>query len=196
MPDASAPEPSLVWTVRPETPIYDDVGGAYAVPHVFTRLEVIGRDSVGLKVVCSLCPERREGYIDEGDYIREGTDYVPPEVAMWGTLPELALSIRTAALQHDLDALRPVMAPDFTFSFVGIQTPETAFDTWRFEDFSSLDQLPGLLDRGLATRDSVIWSAPPAFVEEVTYRGLRTGFRRSEGGRWEWLYLIRGIADP
>jgi hypothetical protein len=85
------------------------------------------------------------------------------------------------------------MPSDFTFSFVGIQSPEAAFEAWRFEDFATLESIPALLDQGLSTSDEVFWSAPPAFLGAVPYRGLRLGFRERTDSRWEWLYLVRGI---
>jgi hypothetical protein len=79
----------------------------------------------------------------------------------------------------------------FTFSFGGGGGPANAFNRWRFEGFRTLDQLAPLLDRGLATFDGEIWSAPPEFVTQDGYMGLRAGFRRVDG-RWQWIYLVAG----
>ena len=85
------------------------------------------------------------------------------------------------------------MVSDFSSSLVGLQTPEVALEVWRSEDFRTIDLIPGLLDQGLSTRDSVIWSAPPAYTDDLYYRGPRLGFRRDPNGRWEWLFLMTGI---
>lgn len=165
-----------------------------AEPHVisrpFTRLEVLGRDSLGLRVRCVVCEEVTEGYVDEEALVYQA---FPPEVAAWGSLSEFALSIREAAASRDLEALMAVMAPDFSFSFVGVQAPGSALDVWASEDYRTLDLVPELLDRGLTTTSGRIWSAPPEFTTMLHYRGLRLGFRQRPDGRWEWLYLIQGI---
>ena len=62
--------------------------------------------------------------------------------------------------RHGLDGLRPVMAPDFTFSFLGLQGPEAALEAWRGRGFSPLDRVPVLLDRGLSSRAGALWVAP------------------------------------
>ena len=179
----------VVWTARAEVPL--DTGlRRIAIERIFQRLDVVERDSIGLRVRCGGCPASPEGYVEEEDILYEA---VPPGVAMWGELPDFALAIREAAARRDLEALRPVMAPEFTFAFVGQQNPAAALDVWRAEGFTSLDRLIELLDGGLATRDGDIWVAPAEFVEVPGYRGIRTGMRQAADGRWEWLYLIAGI---
>jgi hypothetical protein len=187
---AEAPYPA-VWTARPEVALFNGFDRAVAIERVFTRLDVLGHDSLGLRLRCSSCFEPVEGYLPSEDYV---VDHLPPEIAAWGQLAEFALAVRTAAENHDLAALRPVMAADFSFSFVGIQSVETATAVWETEQFRTLEQVPSLLDYGLSTRDGRIWSAPPAFLDDPSYQGLRLGFRQGADGRWEWLYLLRGIA--
>lgn len=160
------------------------------VPRPFTRLEVLGRDSLGLLVRCLVCQQVADGYVDQEWVIYHA---FPPEVAAWGTLSEFSLSIREAAVSRDLEGLMAVMAPDFSFSFVGVQSPGSALDVWASEDFRTLERIPELLDEGLSTTTGRIWSAPPAFTADLHYRGLRLGFRQRPDGRWEWLYLIAGI---
>jgi hypothetical protein len=192
---AAEPEPEpfafeAVWSSFPGIAIVGDGGYAVPVPNLFTRLEVVGRDSVGLRVRCTLCPEVIEGYVREDQVVFEP---VPPAVAAWQELSAFALAVREAARTRDLNALRRVMAADFSFSFIGPQDPEVALAAWTTEQFRTLDQVPGLLDRGLVTPDDWIWSAPPAFLSDPWYHGVRLGFRRQSDGRWEWIYLIRGI---
>jgi hypothetical protein len=182
----------LVWTREPETVVRRPDGSGVSLPYIFTRLEVVGVDSVGLVVRCATCFGAPEGYVEKEAILHEE---LPPEVAAWGSLDEFALAVRGAAQRGELDRLRPIMAPDFSHSFVGIQTPEGAFSSWESEQFSSLAAVPDLLDRGLATRDGRIWSAPPDFVERWEFRGLRLGFRQRVDGRWEWLYLIRSVTE-
>jgi len=179
-----------VWTTASNQSLAGDRSGS--VSNLFTRLEVIGRYPAGLLVRCSVCEVVLEGVVDEATVL---TTALPPGIAAWGTLSEFLLSIRQAAERRDLGALRSVMARDFTFAFLGVQTPETALVVWRAEEFRDLDLLPDLLDRGVASIDGRIWSAPTAFVTDPSFRGLRFGVQRRPDGRWEWLYLIRGIGS-
>ncbi len=183
---------TVAWSAVPNLRLVGYGGVDLWIPTLFTRLEVEGNDSLGVRVWCAVCEPMIAGYATERDLV---ADVLPPEVSAWGTFPEFLLAIRDAAARHDLEALRPVMTPDFTSSFFGIQNPDAAFATWRADDFWSLDELPALLDQGVATRDSLLWSTPPAFVADMDYQGLRSGFRRRADGRWEWLYLVRSIAD-
>jgi hypothetical protein len=180
---------ALGWTLSSGADLRASDGEPLPAPRPFTRVEVIGVDSLGLRVRCEGCGGV-EAYADPERLLFEAP---PPGVAAWGTLEEFALAIRDAAARRDLESLRPVMSPEFSHGFIGVQTPESAFATWIAEDFATLDAVPALLDGGLASRDGRIWSAPPAFVEELGFRGLRIGFRQS-GGRWEWIYLIRGVS--
>lgn len=198
LPPRSAPEPEsglqpfayeTVWTRTPDVGLVTD-SGTLALIHPFTRLDVLGRDSIGLVVACQVCDPPTVGRVREEDVIMAR---LAPEVAAWGELVEFVFSIRDAARRHDIDALLPIMAPDFSYDFVGVQTRKAAVEVWRAEEYRSLDELVEILDQGLATHGDGIWSAPPDFVSDRTYQRLRTGVRRRPDGRWEWLYLIRGI---
>ena len=195
---SAAPEPTRpaepptpptrpVWSARADLRVGDSI-----VARPFTRLEVLAADTLGLRVRCGVCAGAPEGIVAETEVLVRP---LPPEVAAWGTLAEFAFSIREAAARRDLDALQPAMVDDFSYSFVGVQSPEVALEVWRSEDFATLDQIPALLDLGLSTTDGRIWSAPPAFTDGFGYRGLRVGFRQRSDGRWEWVYAIRGIVD-
>lgn len=191
--DTAAVEPfphSVVWTAAPGTLVTTEVDSGQEIRFASTRLDVIGTDSIGLRVRCSVCDPPVAGYVN-AESIRVAT--LPPEIAAFGDLVDFALAVRSAAASRDFRLLRPIMNPEFTYDFIGIQTPQLAFEVWTSEGFTSLDELPSLLDRGLSSADGRIWVTPPEFVHEPTYQGLRAGFRRREDGRWEWLYLIRGI---
>lgn len=162
---------------------------AIEIPRPFTRLRVLGGDSVSLRVRCEVCPDTAPGRVAR-DRVVYG---VPrPEEAARGSLGAFALAVRAAATAGDVAALRPVLFREFTFSWVGEQSPDAAVAAWRAEELRTVREVPALLDRGLATRDSVIWVAPPEHAENPHYNGLRLGFRRSSAGLWEWLFLIRG----
>lgn len=180
----------IAWTAREGIRFLQERGEGTVVLRPFTRLEVLGVEAGGLRVRCAMCVVPVDGLVSESDVVYRA---YAPEVAAWGTLAEFVLSLRMAAEEERLDQLLPVMVPDFTQSLIGPQTPAMALEVWQSENLASLSRLPALLDQGLSTRDTVIWSAPPAFTESTTYRGLRTGFRRRPDGRWEWLYLISGL---
>ena len=179
--------PPVVWTAAPERPL--DAGERRtSIARPFTRLEVIAADGPVLWVRCGGCEVPLRGWVDSDDVVHEP---LPPGVAAQGDLAEFALAIRHAASERDTDALRQVMDGWFTHSFEGPDGMEAALTTWEREGYRDLDALPFLLDEGLVTEDGEIWVAPRDFLERTGYRGLRTGFRH-EGGRWTWLFLVRG----
>jgi hypothetical protein len=63
---------------------------------------------------------------------------------------------------------------------------------WRGESYRSLDEAVALLDGGLVPLRGDVWVAPAEFRDRPGYRGLRLGLRRGAGGRWVWLFLVRG----
>ena len=170
----------VAWTARDGISFLQGQGRGEGtiVLRPFTRLEVLGVESGGLRVRCAVCSVPVEGLVSESDVVHYA---YAPEVAAWGSLPEFALSLRAAAEAERLDLLVPVMIADFTQSLIGPQTPAMALEVWQSENLNTLSQLPGLLDQGLSTRDTVIWSAPPAFMESPNYRGPRAGFRLQPG---------------
>lgn len=181
----------MAWTARDGIALLQPGGReGTIVLRPFTRLEVIGREGGGLRVRCGICVEGVEGVVAESDLVHSP---LPPEIAAWGSLSEFLLAIRTAAEEERLDLLEPVMVADFTQSLIGPQNPAMAFEVWRSDNFTSLGQLPALLDQGVSTRDTLLWSAPRAYTESLYYRGPRAGFRRGPDGRWQWLFLITGL---
>jgi hypothetical protein len=191
-PAAPAPEVEFpwtrVWTAAAEVAILDSMS-AFAVARPFTALEVLGADSARVRVRCPRCAEPVEGWVALDQVV-----YQPalPAVAAAGTLAEFALALRDAAERRDVQALLAVMDPEFNYAFIGPQRREIAAAGWQHEGFATLDLLPALLDRGLATRDGRLWAAPPEHFETLGYRGLRAGFRRTPQGLWEWVFLVRG----
>ena len=178
----------VVWTASRGVTVHGD-SASFVLPRTFTALEVLGADSAGVLVRCESCPRIPVGRVPHDEVIHTP---MPPATAAHGTLAEFALAIRAAAERGDTAALTPVMAYDFTFSFVGEQGVPQALAGWRSDDLRTLALVPALLDRGLAPAPGGVWAAPPEFVDDPGYHGLRLGFRRTAGGTWEWLFLLRG----
>lgn len=176
-----------VWTRDVNTVVRTD-SGEVVIPRMFTRLHVTGTDSLGLLVECPDCPSAGVAWLDTAQVVYAAAE---PEVEAGGDLPRFLLAVRNAAIERDVAALRAVMTPEFTFSFGPAGGRLEAFAAWQQEGFRSLDQLPALLDRGVVSQDSRIWVAPPEYLDNANYLGLRAGFRREEG-RWVWLFLVRG----
>lgn len=188
--EAAAAPFATAW-VAGDSVALDIEGGEAVSLDPFTRLDVVALSEGRLRVRCDVCPDPRFGTVAVDEVV---TRSLYPQPASYADLSTFALAIRSAAERRDLRALRSVMAPDFTYSFIGPQTRDAALDVWRAEGFQALDAVPGLLDSGLGTTEGRIWSAPLEYRTDLAYRGYRVGFRRNEVGRWEWLYLIRGIA--
>lgn len=178
-----------VWTARPDAVIVVDSVTARALPRPFTRLRVLDADPEGVTVRCEVCVDA----VVEGRIGWEEVVFDPdtPVSAAHGTLSEFALAVRAAAERGDAEALRLVMARDFTYALIGQRGREVALSAWEAERWESLAHVPRLLDRGLATRDSLLWAAPAEHLETMGYRGFRLGFRGTADGRWEWTFLVR-----
>ena len=187
-PARTFPPPDTVGTARPGVAMRGD-STEIAIARPFTRLEVIGADSLSLRVRCVYCGERvEEGWVPRDQLI--STD-APADSVMTGSVARFALAVRQAAVQRDLVAAWPLMAADFSFSSLGSYGKDKALSSWTSENFHSLDQLPALLDAGLSPLGEW-WVAPPGFARSFDYRALRAGFRRTREGRWEWVYLVQG----
>lgn len=181
------PHPT-VWTAFRDVAVRGD-SLVTVVPRTLTALEVLRADSEGILVRCARCPREPVGWVLHREVLHTPLE---PAVAAYGTLGEFALAVRDAAARGDTAALRHVMAPDFTFSFIGAQGVAQAIAGWASDDLSTLSRVPGLLDHGLVPGPGGIWAAPPEFMETLGYHGLRLGFRRTVNGVWEWLFLLRG----
>lgn len=165
-------------------------GGSLTLPYVFMRLEVLRADTTDLLVRCVHCLGVPVGWVT-----RESVVHAPqrPEVARRLDLAEFVLAVRAAASAQDVEALRPVMARDFvhTLGPIDMGLLET-FAAWEREQYRTLDRLPFVLDRGVATVITTpVWAAPPEYAADIRYGDLRAGFRRGPQG-WEWIFLVRG----
>jgi hypothetical protein len=189
-----APPPPIVqfqsvWTRDAGSQLRTDAGGV-PLPYVFMRLEVLRADTTDLLVRCVHCPGGPEGWIG-----RERVVHAPvrPEVAARLDLADFVLAVREAASQRDMEALRGVMARDFVHSLgpLDMGLLET-FAAWEREAYRTLDRMPFVLDRGVATVPTTpVWAAPPEYASQQGYGDLRAGFRRGPNG-WEWIFLVRG----
>jgi hypothetical protein len=189
-----APPPPIVqfgsvWTRDAGVQLRTD-GGGVTLPYVFMRLEVLRADTTDLRVRCVHCPGTPEGWI-----AREGVVHAPrhPEAAARLDLAEFVLAVRQAAAQRDVEALRSVMARDFvhTLGPIDMGLLET-FAAWEREQYRTLDRMPFVLDRGVATVvGTPVWAGPPDYAADNRYADLRAGFRRGPQG-WEWIFLVRG----
>jgi hypothetical protein len=165
-------------------------GGSLALPYVFMRLEVLRADTTELLVRCVHCPGNQEGWITRESVVHWAQR---PETAARLDLADFVLAVREAAAQRDMEALRPVMSRDFVHSLgpLDMGLLET-FAAWERESFRTLDRMPFVLDRGVATViGTPIWAAPPEYAANLGFGDLRAGFRRGPAG-WEWIFLVRG----
>lgn len=181
-----------VWTAHRDVILRGD-SASVAVPRAFTALEVEDADSLWLTVRCPGCEGEPAGRVLHGEVLYDAQS---PVQAASGSVAEFALAVRAAAQKGDVQALALVMHPEFTFSLVGLQGAERARSAWAVHRYEVLERIPELLDGGLAQAGGGLWVAPADFVEQTSYSGLRIGFRRSPGGRWEWVFLVRGLGVP
>jgi hypothetical protein len=189
-----APPPPIVqfqsvWTRDAGVQMRTDAGGV-PLPYVFMQLEVLRADTTELRVRCVHCPGAPEGWIGRESVVHAPR---PPREAAALDLAEFVLAVRAAASARDVEALRPVMARDFvhTLGPIDMGLLET-FAAWEREQYRTLDRVPFVLDRGVATVvGTPVWAAPPEYAADSRYADLRTGFRRGPQG-WEWIFLVRG----
>src|SRR5688500_12363645 len=150
------PAPDTVWTARAGVALRGD-SAEIAIARPFTRLEVVGADSLSLRVRCVYCGERvEEGWVARADVISADS---PADSVLSGSVAAFAMAVRRAAVQRDLVAVWPLMATDFAFSSLGTYGRDKALSSWTSENFRTLDQLPGLLDAGLSPLGEW-WVAP------------------------------------
>jgi hypothetical protein len=191
-PAPAAPEPFAyadVWTRNAGVTLRRD-SGSVALPYVSMRLQVLRADTAGLLVVrCIVCPMPVDGTVRREDVIYRPADL---SLAAGDSLAEFVLALREAAKRRDVAALRAVMSPGFVHVPAGPDGILEALGYWQSMAYRPIEQLPALLDRGVArVPGTEVWAAPPAFGAQVGYQGPRAGFRRV-GGRWQWIFLSRG----
>jgi hypothetical protein len=182
------PAPDTVWTATPGVTLRTD-SAELSIARPLTRLDVIGADSLALRVRCIYCGEKvEEGWVQRDAVISAVARH---DSLATGSVAGFALAVRQGAATRDLVALWPLMSTDFAFTALAAYGRDRAQSSWVSDNFRTLDQLPGLLDAGLTPLGDW-WVAPPAFARVVGYRGLRAGFRRTAEGKWEWVYLVQG----
>ena len=209
-PPAPAPAPppgpppftaAEVWSAEPGLVLRGD-SGSVTLPWAFMRLTVLRVDSAELLVRCMVCRGFPAGRVEKTRIVHEAR--APLEARQLG-LADFALAVREAARRKDIEALRRVMARDFTSTLDGPEGPGEAIAGWQGPRASELERLAALLDRGIvSTGGGGVWAAPPEFVNQRGYSDLRAGFRRGASG-WEFAFLVRsalggaplrGLAPP
>ena len=178
-----------VWTRDAGAQLRMDAGGV-PLPYVFMRLEVLRADTTDLLVRCVHCPGEPQGWIGRDRVVHWAR---PAGQAVRLDLADVVLAVRDAAARQDLEALRAMMSRDFVHSLgpLDMGLLET-FAAWEREQYRTLDRMPFILDRGVATVvGTPIWAAPPEYASQQGYGDLRAGFRRGRQG-WEWIFLVRG----
>ncbi|MBW3572122.1 MAG: hypothetical protein KY467_13565 [Gemmatimonadetes bacterium] len=177
-----------VWTRDAGTLLRGETS-AVRLPFIFMRLEVLRADTTDLLVRCVHCPGTPQGWIARESVVHHVR---PPGDVRELDLAEFALAVREAAAQRDVGALRGAMSREFVHSLGPLEMGllET-FAAWEREGYRTLDRLPFILDRGVATVPGTpIWAAPPEYAATLGYHDVRAGFRRGENG-WEWIFLVR-----
>lgn len=177
-----------VWTRDAGTFLRGETSGV-RLPYIFMRLEVLRADTTDLLVRCVHCPGTPEGWVTRDAIVHWVR---PPWEVQRDNLAEFALAVRDAAQRRDVQTLRRAMSREFVHTLGPLEMGllET-FATWEREGYRTLDRLPFLLDRGIASVvGTPVWAAPPEYAATLGYQDLRVGFRRGEHG-WEWIFLVR-----
>lgn len=159
------------------------------LPYIFMRLDVLRVDSADLYVRCVHCPGTPEGLVARTSVVHWVR---PPWDVRKMDLAEFVLAVRHAAARQDVATLRRAMSRDFVHSLGPLEMGllET-FAAWEREGYRTLDRLPFILDRGVASVPGTpVWAAPPEWATLRGYQDLRAGFKRGEDG-WEWIFLVR-----
>lgn len=177
-----------VWTRDAGTQLRTESGGV-TLPYVFMRLEVLRADTTDLLVRCVHCPGVPQGWIERAGVVHWVR---PPLETRRLELADFVLAVRDAASRRDVETLRRAMSREFAHTLGPLEMGllET-FAAWEREQYRSLDRLPFILDRGVATVPGTpVWAAPPEYAASIQYHDLRAGFRRGPDG-WEWIFLVR-----
>lgn len=185
----SYPYPDTAWTALPRV-VLSDSSGSWAIEGLLTKLIVVGGDSASLRARCAICDDTVYRWVSREEVIYE----VPPvDSTTTGSIAEFAFAVRQAAVTRNMEAIWPLLAPDFTFGALSTSGKDRAVMAWMSDNFSTLDVVPGMLDAGL-TEMGTWWVAPAAYARAFDYRGPRIGFTRTREGRWEWAFFVEGEA--
>jgi hypothetical protein len=177
-----------VWTRDAGTLLRGETDGV-RLPFIFMRLDVLRADTTDLLVRCVHCPGAPQGWISRESvvhYVRPRSDPRKLELA------DLVLAVREAASQRDVEAMRRLMSREFVHTLGPLEMGllET-FAAWELDGYRTVDRLPFILDRGVATVPGTpVWAAPPEYAAQLGYRDVRAGFKRGTDG-WEWIFLVR-----
>jgi hypothetical protein len=177
-----------VWTRDAGTLLRGETSGV-TLPYVFMRLEVLRADTTDLLVRCVHCPGAPQGWISRESVVHWVR---PPAQTRKLDLAEFVLSVRDAAARQDVETLRQSMSREFVHTLGPLELGllET-LAAWEREGYRTLDRLPFILDRGVATVPGTpVWAAPPEFASTLGYQDVRAGFKRGTDG-WEWIFLVR-----
>jgi hypothetical protein len=177
-----------VWTRDAGTFLRGETSGV-RLPYIFMRLEVLRADTTDLLVRCVHCEGSPEGWVTRQSVVHWVRH---PREVQKGDLAEFVLAVRDAAARQDLQTLRQTMSREFAHTLGPLEMGllET-FAAWEREQYRTLDRLPFILDRGVATVPGTpVWAAPPEYAATFQYRDVRAGFRRGPDG-WEWIFLVR-----
>ncbi|HEX6373745.1 MAG TPA: hypothetical protein VF006_32760 [Longimicrobium sp.] len=177
-----------VWTRDAGTQLRGE-NSPVPLPFVFMRLEVLRADTTELLVRCVHCPGTPQGWIARESVVH----YVRPRQEIRKLeLAEFVLVVREAASQRDTAMLHRAMSREFVHTLGPLEMGllET-FAAWEREGYRTVDRLPFILDRGVATVPGTpVWAAPPEYAARLGYQDVRAGFRRGADG-WEWIFLVR-----
>jgi hypothetical protein len=177
-----------VWTRDAGTFLRGESSGV-RLPYIFMRLEVLRADTTDLLVRCVHCPGEPQGWVTRQNVVHWVR---PPQETRKLDLADFVLTVRDAAARQDVETLRRAMSREFVHSLGPLEMGllET-FASWEREQYRTLDRLPFILDRGVATVPGTpVWAAPPEYAGSIGYRDLRAGFKRGTDG-WEWIFLVR-----
>jgi hypothetical protein len=178
-----------VWTRDANTLLRGETSGV-RMPFIFMRLEVLRADTTDLLVRCAHCPGAPEGWVARESVVHHVRS---PERVRKLDLAEFVLAVRDAASQRDTVRLRRAVSREFVHTLGPLEMGllET-FAAWEREGYRTVDRLPFILDRGVATVPGTpVWAAPPEYATQLGYQDIRAGFRRGADGGWEWIFLVR-----
>ena len=177
-----------VWTRDAGILLRGETSGV-TMPFVFMRLEVLRADTADLLVRCVHCAGAPQGWVSRESVVHYVSPRADPRKL---ELADLVLAVREAASQRNVEAMRRVMSREFVHTLGPLEMGllET-FAAWEREGYRTVDRLPFILDRGVATVPGTpVWAAPPEYASQLGYQDVRAGFRRGADG-WEWIFLVR-----
>ena len=101
--------------------------------------------------------------------------------------------LRKAVRAHDVNALAPMMTPDFGYRLGATQAEDLKGEgVFKYWDENSLwEELDGILSEKFVPKGNFL-VAPPQFADEnLNYDGYRAGILRVNGS-WKFAYFVNG----